>query len=80
MKLPREVSGKELVRALETIGYERIRQKGSHVTLVSRTPEEHHITVPLHNPLKLGMFSGIISDVARHRKISKEDLIQELFG
>jgi predicted RNA binding protein YcfA (HicA-like mRNA interferase family) len=53
MKLPREVSGKELVRALERIGYRQIRQKGSHVTLVARSPNEHHIVVPLHNPLKL---------------------------
>ncbi len=80
MKLPREVSGKELVRALERFGYQQIRQKGSHVTLVSRTPVEHHIVVPLHSPLKLGMFAGIIADVARTRKISKDDLVRELFG
>jgi predicted RNA binding protein YcfA (HicA-like mRNA interferase family) len=80
MKLPREVSGKDLVRALESIGYERLRSKGSHVTLVSQQSGEHHITVPLHNPLKLGMFAGIIGDVARHRKISKEELVKLLFG
>jgi predicted RNA binding protein YcfA (HicA-like mRNA interferase family) len=80
MKLPREVSGKELVRALEGIGYERLRQKGSHVTLVSRKHGEHHVTVPLHNPLKLGMFAGIIADVASHQKVSKADLIKLLFG
>jgi predicted RNA binding protein YcfA (HicA-like mRNA interferase family) len=79
MKLPREVSGKELVRALKRIGYEQIRQKGSHVTLVSRTPNEHHIAVPLHNPLKLGMFAGIITDVARARNISKDELLNQLF-
>ncbi len=80
MKLPREVSGKELVRALERIGYRQIRQKGSHVTLAARMPNEHHIVVPLHNPLKLGMFAGIIADVARNRMVSKEELVRELFG
>ena len=80
MKLPREISGKELVRALERIGYRQIRQKGSHVTLVFQTPSEHHITVPLHNPLKLGMFAGIIADVASARKISKDELLDDLFG
>jgi len=69
-----------LVRALERIGYRQIRQKGSHVTLVSHTPNEHHIVVPLHNPLKLGMFAGIITDVARNRNISKDELVRELFG
>ena len=78
MKLPREVSGKQLIRALEKIGYERVRQKGSHVTLVSRKGTEHHVTVPLHDPLKLGMFVGIIGDVADHLKLSKEELLSEL--
>jgi predicted RNA binding protein YcfA (HicA-like mRNA interferase family) len=31
MKLPRGISGDRVVRALERLGYEAIRQKGSHV-------------------------------------------------
>lgn len=77
MKLPREISGKQLVRALEKIGYERIRQKGSHVTLASKNGD-HHVTVPLHDPLKLGMFAAIIGDVADHMKLTKEELVTKL--
>ncbi len=33
MKLPRDVSADRLVRVLENLGYEAVRQKGSHVRL-----------------------------------------------
>ncbi|MGO9258524.1 MAG: type II toxin-antitoxin system HicA family toxin [Bryobacteraceae bacterium] len=33
MKLPRGVSGERVIQALERLGYEIIRQKGSHVML-----------------------------------------------
>ncbi len=79
MKLPRDIDGKELVKALEKLGYSRLRQKGSHVYLVS-SDEKHHIAVPLHSPLKLGTFSGILSDVAGYREMDKEQLLRQLFG
>ena len=33
---------------------------------------EHHITIPAHNPLKVGIVSAILGDVAIHVKITKE--------
>ncbi|CEP66066.1 Uncharacterized [Moorella glycerini] len=43
------------------------------------TKREHHITVPLHSPLKSRNVSGILADVADHMQISKETLVRELF-
>jgi hypothetical protein len=40
----------------------------------------HHVTVPSHDPLKIGTLAGILSDVANHLKISRDDLQQRLFG
>ncbi len=54
MKLPRDVSGAELVKALGRIGYLQTRQSGSHIRLTVQTPFEHHVTVPAHDPLKVG--------------------------
>lgn len=54
MKLPRGVSGERLVRALEGLGYSVIRQKGNHARLRHDGPPVHSITVPLHDPLKIG--------------------------
>jgi predicted RNA binding protein YcfA (HicA-like mRNA interferase family) len=64
MKLPRGVSADRLIRALEQVGYEVVRQKGSHVRLRRQGPPAHAITVPLHNPLKTGTLHGILAEVA----------------
>jgi predicted RNA binding protein YcfA (HicA-like mRNA interferase family) len=48
------VSGDRLARALEHVGYSVIRQKGSHLRLQHNGPPSHTITVPLHNPTKVG--------------------------
>jgi len=59
-KLPR-VSGKEAIRALEELGFVRVRQKGSHVIL-RRETESGAIgcVVPLHDELATGTLKGIL--------------------
>lgn len=79
MKLPREISGKELAKLLKKYGYEITRQTGSHIRLTTTVQGEHRITIPAHKYLKIGTLSGILSDVADHFKINKGDLIKELF-
>ena len=74
MKLPRGVAADRLIRALEHIGYEVIRQKGSHVRLRHPGPPVHMITVPLHNPLKTSTLHGILAEVALMRTITVESL------
>jgi len=69
MKLPRGVSANHLIRALEHLGNEKIRQKGSHVRLRHEGPPPHPITIPLHNPLKIGTLHGILSEVEQARSI-----------
>ncbi len=80
MKLPRDVSGQDLVRCLGQLGYNVIRQTGSHIRLTCNAPQEHHITIPNHDPLKVGTLSAILADIAFHRKLSRDELIQRLFG
>lgn len=48
MKTPRDVSGPDLVKALGVMGYERIRQDGSHIRLTTQLDGEFHVTVPNH--------------------------------
>lgn len=79
MRLPRSVSGEELAKALNRLGYKVIRQTGSHIRLTCSKPAEHHITIPDHNPIKIGTLSAILSDVASHVKLSKDELIKILF-
>lgn len=78
MKIPRDLSGPELVKALRALGYERVRQDGSHVRLTTTQGGQHHVTVPRHSPIKLGTLTGILKAVAAHHKKSLEQVVQTL--
>lgn len=80
MRLPRDLSGAELAKALTRVGYRVTRESGSHVRLTTDTPSQHHVTVPAHDSLKIGTLAGILSDVAGHLKLSRDELLQKLFG
>lgn len=80
MGLPRDVSGEELARLLERFGYRVTRQTGSHLRLTRYGDGEHHITIPRHGALKVGTLSAILKDIADQLKMTKEDLIQALWG
>jgi predicted RNA binding protein YcfA (HicA-like mRNA interferase family) len=59
--------------------YKSTRQTGSHIRLTTQINGEHHITIPNHDPIKLGTLSAILSDIAVHQKKTKEQVINELF-
>jgi hypothetical protein len=40
---------------------------------------EHHITIPAHDPLKVGTLNGILKDIANYLKIGRDTLIKDLF-
>ena len=81
MKLPRDVSGEDLVRLLRKFGYQATRQSGSHLRVTSRLKAiEHHVTIPAHNQLRIGTLAEILGDVASYLGVTREDLIRQLFG
>jgi len=53
---------------------------GSPIRLITQSPTQHHVTIPAHDPLKVGTLSGILGDVAAHLKITRDELMQRLFG
>lgn len=79
MRLPRDLSGTDLARALRSLGYEVTRQTGSHMRLTTRENGEHHITIPRHDPLRVGTLSAILGDVAQHFGTTRGDLARRLF-
>jgi len=79
MKLPRNLSGRGLAKALKVLGYELTRQTGSHLRLTTRQQGEHHVTVPDHSPLKIGTLAGILGDVGQHFGRSREQIVKQLF-
>ena len=80
MRLPRDVSGRQLANLLEALGYSLTRQKGSHMRLTTMNDGEHHVTIPDHDSLRVGTLNSILSDVAIHLGISRDELVEQLFG
>lgn len=78
MKLPRDISGLSLAKALKALGYEITRQSGSHIRLTTAVNGEHHITIPAHDPIKIGTLAGILGDIARHHELSRDELLRTL--
>ncbi len=79
MRIPRQVSGLDLARALRALGDERVRQDGSHLRLTTEVNGTHHVTIPAHKPIKVGtLLNGILKPVAVHHRITVEALLARL--
>ncbi|RLF30952.1 MAG: hypothetical protein DRN07_07985 [Thermoplasmata archaeon] len=71
----RRVSGQEAIRALERLGFEQVRQRGSHVVLKKQTPEGAvGCVVPLHRELAIGTLRGIL----RQARVTSEEFMENL--
>ena len=80
MRLPRDLSGRELAKALHQFGYTVTRESGSHMRLTTQQGSEHHVTIPDHRHLRLGTLAGIIAEVAAHLGLDRAELANRLFG
>ncbi len=75
-KLP-VVSGSDLIKVLSKLGYEIVRQKGSHVRLKNISDSgEHNVTVPMHKELAKGTLNDILSKVSVWNNMTKDELIE----
>jgi predicted RNA binding protein YcfA (HicA-like mRNA interferase family) len=71
-KLP-VVSGTQAVRALQRLGFEVTRQRGSHIVLRRGSAG---CVVPNHRELKLGTLSGVLKQAG----VSHEEFLAALNG
>ena len=69
-KLP-HVSGAAAVRALQRLGFEKLRQSGSHV--IMRRGSKGCV-VPMHGEIKVGTLAGIL----RQANVTPEEFIAAL--
>mgnify|MGYP001546568174 CR=1 FL=1 len=60
-KLP-SISSREAIRALERVGYERDRQRGSHIVLRHRDAPHRRLVVPEHKSLAKGTLRALIRE------------------
>lgn len=69
------VSGQEAIRALERLGFEQVRQRGSHVVLKKQTPEGAvGCVVPLHRELAIGTLRGIL----KQARVTSDEFMERL--
>ncbi len=66
-KLP-VLSGVEIIRALERLGFEQVRQRGSHVVLRRAGTG---CVVPLHREVKTGTLAGVL----RQANLSQDEFL-----
>ncbi len=79
-KIPRDISGREMAKLIKIYGYNIVKEKGSHIRLLSKCKgSEHKITIPDHKQIKIGTLNNILNDIGSYLKLSKEQLIHELF-
>ncbi len=78
MKLPRDIDGPQLAKALNVLGYGITRQKGSHIRVTTLENGENHEVIPCHSPIKPGTLSSILKHVAAHHCMTVEELIRLL--
>jgi predicted RNA binding protein YcfA (HicA-like mRNA interferase family) len=78
VKLPRNITGIELVKILATLDYQIVRQTGSHIRISTQRNGQHHLTIPAHDPLKIGTLSAILTDVTNHFNMTKDELLKQL--
>jgi predicted RNA binding protein YcfA (HicA-like mRNA interferase family) len=80
VKLPRDITGTELSQSLKRLGYSVTHQTGSHIRLTTLKDGEHHITIPAHDPIRIGTLSAIFRDLMEHHKMDRDSLLKELLS
>lgn len=65
------ISAKKVIKALESLGFTRIRQKGSH--LFMQHPDGRTTIVPIHSGKDLG--KGILRKIINDAKITRDEWI-----
>ena len=79
MKVPRDISGDDLIARLRLLGYMPTRQTGSHVRLTCVEPRQHHVTIPRGGALRLGTLVAILADVSAAHGLSRDEVLRRLF-
>jgi predicted RNA binding protein YcfA (HicA-like mRNA interferase family) len=79
VKLPRDVTGRDLVRVLvRHFGYVQVNQVGSHVILQTSEPKHHRLSVPDHDSLRIGTLNAILRAVAEAKSLRREEIVEKL--
>ena len=70
------VSGQQVVRALERLGFEKARQRRSHVVLrkYASSDKKVCVVVPMHREIQI----GTLAEILRQADVTSEEFLQNL--
>ena len=71
MKLPRDLSGADIVKCLQRLGFTLVRQRGSHARLVKG---DRRVTVAMHGFVP----AGTLQNVLRQAELTLQELLDAL--
>ena len=71
MKLPRDVSGSDAVKAFKRLGFETVRQEGSHIRMVKG---ERRVTIANHKSI----VPKTLQSMLRQAGVSVEEFVAAL--
>ncbi len=71
-RLPRKISGKDLLKVFQSLGFELVRQRGSHVFL--RHPDGRRLTIPVYDVVPVNLLNWILAEA----KITREEFLKLL--
>jgi len=77
MKIPRHLSGHDLVQTL-CRGYRAVHQEGSHVVLETDEPSHQRLAVLARKYLRIGTLNAILRTVANHKCVQRDAIIESL--
>lgn len=76
MKLPRDLAGRELARALEkAFGYHVTRETGSHLRLTSQAGGQHHLTIPDREAQRIRALAAILGEVSTRCQLERAEVV-----
>ncbi|MGB7592450.1 MAG: type II toxin-antitoxin system HicA family toxin [Terriglobia bacterium] len=79
MKIPRDLSGHDLVQALcRNWGYRIIHQEGSHLVPETQEPSHQRLVVPAHKNLRIGTLNAVLRAVAKHKSVERQAILESL--
>ncbi len=79
MKIPRDLSGRDVVKALcRHWDYRQVHQEGSHIILQTDTPSHQRVPIPAHNPIRVGTLNSILRLVSAHKRVDKQAVLDSL--
>jgi len=68
------LSPRKVMKALGVLGFERVRQRGSHVVL--KHPDGRLTVVPVHSGEDIGV--GLLLKIIKDARVSKEEFLKLL--